>query len=36
MSKHSQFSDRPQGRIRRDDRRSTRNAKRAFAYMGGI
>ena len=41
MSKHEihatrrdTFANRPEGRIRRDERRNARNAKQAFAYMG--
>ena len=36
MKRDKQFSDRLEGRIRRDDRRNARTAKRAFAFMGGI
>jgi hypothetical protein len=30
------FANRTEGRVRRDERRNTRTAKRAFAFMGGV
>lgn len=42
MSKHEStnrrdtFANRPEGRIRRDERRNARHAKQAFAYMAGV
>lgn len=42
MSKHETttrrdtFANRPEGRVRRDDRRKAINGKRAFAFMGGV
>lgn len=42
MSKHENqnrretFANRPEGRVRREDRTKARAAKQAFAYMGGV
>lgn len=30
------FANRPEGRIRRDERRNVINNKRAFAFMAGV
>lgn len=30
------FANRPEGRVRREDRRKARAAKQAFAFMGGV
>jgi len=40
MSKHQNrrdtFANRPEGRIRRDERRKAIGSKRAFAFMAGV